>query len=173
MLFKRKNYKHLAGVECNMSAEDFYKNALKNHLSPNQIYFSKEHPYELCKKKLRHLCDVSNLATGKSYMLEEFTTESRVYKFGATDFSFSLCIDSEYDAQQNVVEDCLVAWSLRDGDEVSKAKRAYPVTHILSKENTEIKYTKIVFLNKDESVESLPADVLAIVDETLLDNKEK
>ena len=173
VLFKRKNYRHLTGVECNMSAEDFYKNALKNRLSPNQIYFSKDHPYELCKKKIKHLCDISSLATGESFMLEEFVTESRAYKFGTTDLEFSLCIDNEYDAQQNVVGDCLIAWSLRDGDEVSKAKKAYAVTHILAKENTAAKYTEIVFLDKDESIESLPADVLAMIDETLLSNKEE
>ena len=165
VLFKRKNYRHLTGVECNMSAEDFYKNALKNRLSPNQIYFSKDHPYELCKKKIKHLCDISSLATGESFMLEELVTESRAYKFGTTDLQFSLCIDNEYDAQQNVVGDCLIAWSLRDGDEVSKAKKAYAVTHILAKENTAAKYTEIVFLDKDESIESLPVDVLAMVDE--------
>lgn len=168
VLFKRKNYRHLTGVGCDMSAEDFYKNALRNQLRAAQIYFNGEHPYELCKRKIKHLCDISNLAGGESFMLEEFVTESKTYKFGTTDLDFSLCIDNDHDPQGNVVGDCFVAWSLRDGDEVSKAKNAYAVTHILSKKNTAAKYTDILFIDKGETVESLPADVLAMVDEALV-----
>lgn len=32
VLYKTVNFKHLTGVECNMSAKDFYKNALKGRL---------------------------------------------------------------------------------------------------------------------------------------------
>lgn len=32
VLYKAVNFKHLTGVECNMSAKDFYKNALKGRL---------------------------------------------------------------------------------------------------------------------------------------------
>jgi hypothetical protein len=168
VLFKRKNFKHLTGIECNLSAEDFYKNALKNHLSPSQIFFTKEHPYELCKRKMKHLRDISSLATGESLMLEEFITQSKSYQFGTTDLNFSLCMDYEYDMHGNVIGDCLIAWSLRDGDEVSKAKHAYVVTHILSKDNTAAKYTDVVFLDKGESIASLPEAVRAMVDESLL-----
>ena len=37
VLYKNVNFKHLTGVECNMSAADFYKNALKNRLQSPQI----------------------------------------------------------------------------------------------------------------------------------------
>lgn len=168
VLFKRRNYRHLTGVGCNMSADDFYKNALKNRLNASQIYFNKDHPYELCKKKLKHLCDISSLASGESFMLEEFVTEKKAYKFGTTDLEFSLCMDNEYDQAGNIVGDCFIAWSLRDGDEVSKAKTAYAVTHILSRDNTTSKYTDVHFLDKGETIETLPADVLAMLDESLL-----
>lgn len=168
VLFKRKNYRHLTGVECNMSAEDFYKNALKNRLRANQIYFSKNHPYDLCKKKLKHLTDVSNLATGESFMLEEIVTSTKTYKFGTTDLDFSLCMDREYDHQGNAVGECYIVESLRDGDEISKSKAAYEVTHILSKSNTAAKYTDVLFVDKDETLNTLPADVLLMIDESLL-----
>ena len=129
VLFKRKNYKHLTGVECNMSAEDFYRNAIKNRLTPTQIYFSKNHPYELCKKKLKHLTDISSLATGESFMLEEIVTNTKTYKFGTTDLEFSLCMDREYDKQGNAIGECYIVESLRDGDDVSKSKAAYETNY--------------------------------------------
>ena len=48
-------FKHLTGVECNMSAADFYRNAPKNRLQAPQIHFSSSHPYSLCKRKIKHL----------------------------------------------------------------------------------------------------------------------
>lgn len=40
VLYKNVNFKHLTGVECNMSAKDFYKNALKNKLQKDRGRFS-------------------------------------------------------------------------------------------------------------------------------------
>ena len=66
VLYKNVNFKHLTGVECNMSAADFYKNALKNRLQSPQIYFSASHPYSLCKRKIKHLCEISVLASSEN-----------------------------------------------------------------------------------------------------------
>lgn len=93
VLYKNVNFKHLTGVECNMSAADFYKNALKNRLQSPQIYFSASHPYSLCKRKIKHLCEISVLASSENFMLEEIATETRTYKFGTTDLNFSLCMN--------------------------------------------------------------------------------
>ena len=167
VLYKSRNFRHLTGVACDMSAADFYKNAVKGYLQPSQIYFTERHPYSLCKKKVKHLCDVSGLATGESFMLEEILTESKVYKFGTTDLDFSLCMNKELDAQGNEIGECYIVESLRDGDEVSKCKTAYVVTHILSKKNTEPKYTDVLFLDKGETVQSLPETVRKMVEKEL------
>ena len=76
VLYKTVNFKHLTGVECNMSAKDFYKNALKGRLQGPQIYFTKDHPYSLCKRKVKHLCDISILASSENFMLEEIVTDT-------------------------------------------------------------------------------------------------
>ena len=91
VLYKNVNFKHLTGVECNMSAADFYRNALKNRLQAPQIHFSSSHPYSLCKRKIKHLCEISILASTENFMLEEIVTNTRTYKFGTTDLNFSLC----------------------------------------------------------------------------------
>lgn len=173
VLFKRGSFRHLTGVCCNMSAEDFFNNAVENKIQVSQIYFTAEHPYPLCKKKIKHLCDISNLATGESFMLEEIVTNTRTYKFGTTDLDFSLCMNKEFDKQGNEVGECYIVESLRDGDEVSKSKTAYEVTHILSKKNTAAKYTNILFMDRNESIKTLPADVIAMIDETLLAEEER
>ena len=168
VLFKRRNYKHLTGVVCKMSAEDFYKDALKNKLQASQIYFNQDHPYALCKRKVKHLSAISNLASGESFMLEEVVTNTKTYKFGTTDLEFSLCMNKERDDQGHEIGDCYIVESLRDGDEVSKSTHAFEVTHILSKKNTESKYTDILYIDQRESIATLPADVRALIDERII-----
>lgn len=157
VLYKNVNFKHLTGVECNMSAADFYKNALKNRLQSPQIYFSASHPYSLCKRKIKHLCEISVLASSENFMLEEIATETRTYKFGTTDLNFSLCMNKEYDSYGNEKGDCYIVESLRDEDCFSRSKSAYTVTHILSKDNDSASYTDLLFMDKSVTLDDLPA----------------
>lgn len=171
VLYKNVNFKHLTGVGCNMSAKDFYKNALKGRLQGPQIYFTKEHPYSLCKRKVKHLCDISTLASSENFMLEEIVTDSRIYKFGTTDLEFSLCMNKERDETGAEKGECYIVESLRDEDCFSKSKNAYTVTHILSKENTVSCYTDILFIDKTTSLCELPDTVRCMLDKKLLTQK--
>ncbi len=168
VLYKNVNFKHLAGVECNMSAADFYKNALKNRLQSPQIYFSASHPYSLCKRKIKHLCEISVLASSENFMLEEIATETRTYKFGTTDLNFSLCMNKEYDSYGNEKGDCYIVESLRDEDCFSRSKSAYTVTHILSKDNDSASYTDLLFMDKSVTLDDLPAPAREMLDGQLL-----
>ncbi len=168
VLYKNINFKHLTGVECNMSAKDFYRNALKGKLQGAQIYFTKSHPYSLCKRKVKHLCDIAVLASSENFMLEEIVTDSRTYKFGTTDLEFSLCMNKEYDETGVEKGECYIVQSLRDEDCFSKSKNVYTVTHILSKSNTGSNYTDILFIDKSTSICELPDTVLDMLDEKLL-----
>ena len=170
VLYKKENFKHLTGVECNISAKDFYKNALKNRLQGTQIYFTNRHPYSLCKRKITHLCNVAILASSENFMLEEIVTDSKTYKFGTTDLKFSLCMNKEYDNNGVEKGDCYIVESLRDEDCFSKSKQAYTVTHILSKDNTSHTYTDVLFLDRSSSLQELPGDVFKMIDESLLKN---
>ncbi|WP_294717290.1 PBECR4 domain-containing protein [uncultured Gemmiger sp.] len=168
VLYKNVNFKHLTGVECNMSAADFYKNALKNRLQSPQIYFSASHPYSLCKRKIKHLCEISVLASSENFMLEEIATETRTYKFGTTDLNFSLCMNKEYDSYGNEKGDCYIVESLRDEDCFSRGKSAYTVTHILSKDNDSASYTDLLFMDKSVTLDDLPAPAREMLDGQLL-----
>ena len=168
VLYKNVNFKHLTGVECNMSAKDFYKNALKNKLQGPQIYFTKDHPYSLCKRKVKHLCDISSLASSENFMLEEIVTDTRTYKFGTTDLEFALCMNKEYDNQGNEKGECYIVESLRDEDCFNKSKNAYVVTHILAKSNTAPTYTDVLFIDKSSRLKNLPDEIIKMVDEKLL-----
>lgn len=168
VLYKNVNFKHLTGVECNMSARDFYRNALKDRLQGAQIYFTKDHPYSLCKRKVKHLCDIAILASSENFMLEEIVTDSRTYKFGTTDLEFSLCMNKEHDQNGAEKGECYIVESLRDEDCFSKSRNVYTVTHILSKSNTVSCYTDILFIDKTTSLRGLPDSVLCMLDEKLL-----
>ena len=50
--FPVDHFLHLTGVETNLSAKDFYKNAKKAKLTNSQFYFDARHPYANARKKL-------------------------------------------------------------------------------------------------------------------------
>lgn len=168
VLYKNVNFKHLTGVECNMSAADFYKNALKNGYSLRRFILAASHPYSLCKRKIKHLCEISVLASSENFMLEEIATETRTYKFGTTDLNFSLCMNKEYDSYGNEKGDCYIVESLRDEDCFSRSKSAYTVTHILSKDNDSASYTDLLFMDKSVTLDDLPAPAREMLDGQLL-----
>jgi hypothetical protein len=143
VIYKAINFKHLTGVESALSSKRFYSLALSNHLKPNQIFFSPRHPYALCQRKLKHLEDLIDVASSENFMLEEISTQTKVYKFGTTDTKFTLCLTEDLDASGNLKSNLMTVQSLRDEDCFSKAKDAFVVTHILSKPNDQKQYDVI------------------------------
>ena len=168
VVYKTSNFKHLTGIECNMSAKDFYKNALKDRLNASQIYFSSSHPYTLCKRKINHTCDISVLASNENFMLEEIITDSRTYKFGTTDLKFSLCMNKEYDSNGIPKGDCYVVESLRDEDCFKKSVHVYPVTHIFTKNNTMKRYVDVLFIDQSSSLQDLPKNITEMLEDSIL-----
>lgn len=167
VLYKAANFKHLTGVESHLSAKDFYKNALRHRLQSTQIFFSSRHPYQLCKRKLQHLHEISHLAQCENFMLEEIITNTRSYRFGTTDLNFTLCMNKEQDSNGKEKGTCFIVESLRDEDCFSKSKMAYDVTHILSKKNDEKLYHVLHF--QSHSAINVPSDLYAKLDEHLRD----
>ena len=133
VLYKASNFRHLTGVDTNLSAKQFYEYVLKNQLQASQINFNSIHPYSLCKRKIRHIKDISNLAMAESFMLEEINTKTTTYKFGTTDMNFTLCLNKEKDKDGNEKGTCYIVQSLRDEDCFPKAANVYDVTHLLNK----------------------------------------
>lgn len=161
VIYKASNFRHLTGVDTQLSAKDFYRLACNKKLQVNQINFSSKHPYNLCAKKVKHLEEIATLAGSENFMLEEITTQTQTYKFGTTDLNFSLCMNKETDETGAEKGDCYVVQSLRDEDCFSKSKEAYVVTHILSRPNDKKEYTDILYV--DSNNELLPDNLLALL----------
>lgn len=168
VLFKKENYKHLTGIATNLSAINFYQNAVKGILTGKQIWFDSNHPYNLCCKKIKHISDIANMTNSDSFMLEDITTASVRFKFGTTDLNFTLCFDREYDDKGNAISECYITKSLRDEDCFSKSANVYEITHILSCPNDKKLYSNLLYMDKKSSLNELPKSVIHMLDDNLL-----
>ena len=106
--YKIDGFRHLTGVETNLSAKRFYQYAVKNQLQSTQIYFSNKHPFQLCKRKLKHIKEIAVLASSENFMLEEIHTDTKTYKFGTTDLNFTLCLNKEYNTDGKEKSECYI-----------------------------------------------------------------
>lgn len=165
--FKTDSFRHLTGVETNLSAKRFYQYAVKNHLQSSQIYFTSRHPYSLCKKKLKHICEIAVLARTENFMLEEIMTNTKSYRFGTTNLNFTLCLNKEYDKNGHEKSECYIVESLRDEDCFSKSKTAYEVSHIFSKDNSDKKYSNLLFMDRRSDLDMLPDKVASMIEDSL------
>ena len=170
--YKADSFRHLTGVETSLSAKRFYQYAVRNQLQATQIYFTNRHPYSLCKKKLKHICEIAALASTENFMLEEIITNTESYRFGTTNLRFTLCLNKEYDENGDEKSECYIVESLRDEDCFSKSKTAYEVSHIFSKDNTAKKYSNLLFMDKRATIEKLPTEIVSMIEYRLLENSE-
>lgn len=168
VIYKTDSFKHLTGVESNLSANAFYKLAVRGQLTEKQIYFSPTHPFALCQRKLKHLDSIANLATAESFMLEEIKTSTKTYKFGTTDLNFSLCFNQQLDDAGTLLNEVFHVESLRDEDCFSKSKTAYDVVAILYKQNTDKAYDHFAFLDKTFHIGNLPEEIRKLCSEDFL-----
>lgn len=172
VIYKAQNFRHLTGVESKLIAKRFYDNAVKNTLQSNQVFFTRNHPYSLCVKKIKHIKEISTLASSENFMLEEIVTKSRTYKFGTTDLNFSLCMNKETDQEGNEIGECYIVESLRDEDCFSKSKEAFVVTHIFSMPNDGEKYDALLYMDDSSSMSDLPENVKKMLSADLLQIEE-
>lgn len=165
--FKADSFRHLTGAETNLSAKRFYQYAVKNQLQSSQIYFTSRHPYSLCKKKLKHICEIAVLARTENFMLEEILTNTKSYRFGTTNLNFTLCLNKEYDKNGHEKSECYIVESLRDEDCFSKSKTAYEVSYIFSKDNSDKKYSNLLFMDRRSDLDMFPDKVASMIEDSL------
>ena len=166
VMYKAENFLHLTGVGTGLSAKQFYKYAVNRILSTSQILFNAAHPYDLCVRKLQHLCDMAELAASECFMLEEIRTSTQLYKFGTTNLDFTLCFGLDPNR-----EGPYIAQSLRDENCFAKSRDVYTVTHILSKQNDKKRYEKLLYMDKASSMAEIPVEVLQMMEPSLLEKK--
>ena len=159
---------HLTGVETNLFAKQFYKDALKGILRHNQIRFSSRHPYNLAVKKVNQLVNISKVTDSELIILETITTESAIYKFGITELDFTLCLGQDTDDSGNIKSDKYTLRSLRAEDCFNKSNDVFTVNYIFRKSNEEKYYKDVMYADGEYTIENLPVEVqskLEIVNE--------
>ena len=152
-----------------LSANEFFKEALRGTLRHTQIFFSTRHPYDLCIKKMQYLERITSVTDSAIVMLEDLTTQTFRYKFGLSELSFTLCLDADTDSSKNVVSRFYIARSLRAEDCFSRSSNVYEVHYIFSKSNDAPTYSTLSYMDSRMNLSQLPDAVVNMLDVTLRD----
>ena len=151
--FPVDHFLHLTGVETQLSAKDFYKNAKKGKLTNSQFYFDARHPYANAKKKLPCLKRLPELTNEMVCILKDMKTVTIKYKLSVTNLEFTLGLTENLDNSGNRINDFFLPMSLRVEDSsVEKSDDGDIVDFIFSKEASMTKYDRILVEDKDKSI---------------------
>lgn len=162
--FPVDHFLHLTGVETELSAKIFYKNAKKGILTNNQFYFSVRHPYANAKKKLPYLKRLPELTNEMVCILKDMQTVTIIYKLSVTNLEFTLGLTENFDKYGKKINDCFLPMTLRVKDSsVEKSTDGDIVDFIFSKEASNGKYCNLIV--KDES-KNIPDSVRHLIDDS-------
>lgn len=160
IIYRRRDFLHLTGVDTKLTPLAFYKDAVRGNLRHNQFSFSTRHPYDFCVRKVSVLKEIGCVTNSELVIFEDISTSTYFYKFGLSEFNFTLCLTQDVGTDGKTISDKFVTRSLRVEDSSGKSKDFYEVKCIFSKENTERCYAKLEYIDKNYSLECLPDDVL-------------
>ena len=162
--FPVDHFLHLTGVETELSAKNFYKNAKKGILTNNQFYFSVRHPYANAKKKLPYLIRLPELTNEMVCILKDMQTVTIIYKLSVTNLEFTLGLTENFDKYGKKINDCFLPMTLRVKDSsVEKSTDGDIVDFIFTKEASNGKYCNLIV--KDES-KNIPDSVRHLIDDS-------
>lgn len=158
--FSIKHFLHLTGVDTNLSAKMFYKNAKHATLSKNQFFFNERHLYANAKKKLPCLKRLPELTTNFVCILKEMKTVTVVYKLSITNLEFTLGL-----IEKNGTNIYLPKTLRVEDSSVERSNGGEVVDFIFSKDASLTKYDTLLLSDKRKI---LPTSVrYLIVDELL------
>lgn len=168
VIYRARDFLHLTGVDTNLSANEFYKEAIRGTLRHTQIFFSKRHPYDLCVRKMLHLAHITAVTNSSIFLLEDLVTNTFQYKFGLSELNFTVCLDVDKDSNQMIVSDHYIVRSLRVEDSFDRSSGAFEVQYIFVKPNDVRLYPTISYTDHRISITDLPKEVLAKLNPILL-----
>ncbi len=168
VLFRKKDFLHMCGVDSVLSATQFFKDAACGKLQPAQISFSRRHPYDLARKKITQLADLYYAVEKDVFMLEDLKTNTFTYQFAVADLDFTLCLSKDLDQWGERKSKHYIVRSLRVEDSFQKASKIYEVQLIVVKEQQAKKYSAISYRDEHFCVETLPKEVQDLLSEELL-----
>ena len=168
VIYRARDFLHLTGVDTNLSANEFYKEAIRGTLRHTQIFFSKRHPYDLCVRKMLHLAHITAVTNSSIFLLEDLVTNTFQYKFGLSELNFTVCLDVDKDSNQMIVSDHYIVRSLRVEDSFDRSSGAFEVQYIFVKPNDVRLYSTISYTDHRINITDLPEEVLAKLNPILL-----
>lgn len=162
--FPIDHFLHLTGVETQLSAKDFYKNAKKGILTSNQFYFSVRHSYANAKKKLPCLKRLPELTNEIVCILKDMQTVTITYKLSVTNLEFTLGLTENLDNHGKKINDYFLPMSLRVKDSsVEKSLDGDIVDFIFAKSASKAKYRDLIVKDKNKNI---PDSVRHLIDDS-------
>ena len=160
--FPVDHFLHLTGVETNLPATDFYKNAKKRKLTNSQFYFDARHPYANAKRKLPCLKRLPELTKDMVCILRNMQTVTIKYKLSVTNLEFTLGLTENTDNHGNKINDFFLPMSLRVEDSsVEKSSDGDIVDFIFSKDASMAKYDSLLVEDKHKSIPECIKDLIS------------
>lgn len=169
VVFHEEEFRHLTGVTTqNLTAKSFFSKAANGTLRQAQIDFDARHPYHLCKRKIKHIQNLSRVINCDVIVLKDISTDTEAYQFGFTELHFDLCLGSDRDIQtKKLKNEYYIVKSLRDGDGFDKAATQYECNYIFCKMNNERLYHTLCYTDGKTSIEDLSEDIRQLLDPSL------
>ena len=163
VIFKTDNFKHLTGIASTLTPNEFYNEAISGFFEKEQINFTSRHPYDLAKKKLKHLKNIYIMSSSECFIQEDITTNTATYKFATTNLDFSLLLTEDIDSFGILRSEKYITKSLRDKDSFDKSRIVYEVTHIFIKNNNVKKYSIVTYNSNNK----LPKELEDKIDDSI------
>ena len=162
VVYRVKDFMHLTGVDSELSAGAFFKDAIRNKLRIGQISFTKRHPYDLAKRKCSQLNNLQQITNSPVFILEDLLSKNFRFMFGITDLNFTICLSHDIDPlTQSKKSELYIPRSLRVEDSFHRISDAYEVQFIFKKPNNSSLYEEITYQDNRSSYRDLPQEVLS------------
>lgn len=166
--FPVDHFLHLTGVETNLPAKEFYKNAKKRKLTDQQFYFNARHPYANARKKLPCLKRLPELTNDSVCILKGMRTVTIVYKLSVTNMEFTLGLTENTTVNGEKINDFFLPMSLRvEKSSIEKSQEAVLADFIFSKDASVGKYEKLLVKDANKTI---PQNVQPLLNEKFIDN---
>lgn len=160
VIFKKSSFLHLTGVNTKLNSENFYDHALRHRgLRPQEIFFDRDHPYDLADKKTNCLSDLYKITIQDILIATDLNTMTLTYAIGITNLEFVICLGNATDKAGNLINNYMVPYSFRvETIQNNKFNDLFEVTHILKKRTGNKKYNTLTF-GDETSIKHLSKEI--------------
>ena len=161
--YHAEEFRHLTGVATQkLTALSFYDKAIDGTLQESQIYFDERHRIHLCKRKMKHIQNLSSVTNSALIVLEDVGSATETFHFAFTELKFTLCLGRDIDpATGKQKNDYYIVKSLRDGDMFDRSLHQYECNYIFSRQNDKKFYDTLCYSDGKVNIQSLTESLLS------------